>query len=187
MYGLPFKMTQLWAIPRSLMGGIGLTASIAIAAPASAISHPISVAQVTEGLPPPPSGGTVVVPSNPVPLPPPPDTGTESSPDIEPEPALPPPPEPEVEPEPSRSPSRSRRRSASRSSRQYIVIVEGDSPLLLQQVQRIQSDAFIVDDDGDRVIQAGSFTDRDQAEEHVDVLEDVGIEADVVRVRNRRR
>jgi cell division septation protein DedD len=59
----------------------------------------------------------------------------------------------------------------------YRVIVDSDSPFLLQQVRSIQPDAFIQNFGGRRVIQAGLFTDQLKARQQVSRLASQGIDS----------
>ncbi len=59
----------------------------------------------------------------------------------------------------------------------YRVFVNGNSQLLLEQVQKIEPGAFPKQDGGRDVIQAGAFDDRRDARERVEELENIGIEA----------
>jgi hypothetical protein len=64
----------------------------------------------------------------------------------------------------------------------YVVVVNGDSPRLLQQVQRVASTATLQEYQGQRVIQVAAFDDSDRAERQVELLASRGIGADIVRV-----
>lgn len=70
----------------------------------------------------------------------------------------------------------------SASQDRYLVFVNGDSSLLLEQVQRIEADAFLRTYDGRQVIQAGIFGQEASAESRVAALESQGIGAEVVEV-----
>lgn len=59
----------------------------------------------------------------------------------------------------------------------YRVIVDSDSPFLLQQVRSIQPDAFIQNFGGRRVIQAGLFGEEIRARQQVSRLASQGIDA----------
>jgi hypothetical protein len=65
------------------------------------------------------------------------------------------------------------------SSDQYLVVVNGDSPLLLDQVRQVSSDAVVQTYQGQSVIQAGVFSEPDDAEEIVEALAEQGIGAEV--------
>jgi hypothetical protein len=65
---------------------------------------------------------------------------------------------------------------------QYMVYVNGDSPLLLDQVQRIEADAFLQTYDGQQVIQAGLFNEENSAKRQIQALETQGIGAEVVAI-----
>lgn len=62
----------------------------------------------------------------------------------------------------------------------YIVVVDGDSPLLLSQVQQVEPEATIVPIEGRSLIQAGVFTDEVAASEQVQRLGDRGITSRIV-------
>ncbi|MGF1498678.1 MAG: hypothetical protein ACFB8W_17900 [Elainellaceae cyanobacterium] len=66
----------------------------------------------------------------------------------------------------------------------YLVYVNGDSPLLLEQVRQVEPTAIVQDYGGQAVIVAGVFEDRDDAEDQADALEDQGIEAEIVAAEN---
>ncbi|MFE1745776.1 hypothetical protein [Coleofasciculus sp. H7-2] len=82
---------------------------------------------------------------------------------------------------PSRStPSRNRNknpRPVRRNSRLYGVFINGDSPLLLAQVRKIEPEAFVRYGGG--VIQAGVFADEIKAQQRVRVLEEWGIRGQI--------
>jgi cell division protein FtsN len=58
--------------------------------------------------------------------------------------------------------------------------VNGDSPLLLEQVRKVESGAFLQTLDGQRLIQAGSFNEANRAEQQVQALELQGIGAEII-------
>ncbi|MDJ1178292.1 hypothetical protein PJF56_05405 [Roseofilum sp. BLCC_M91] len=62
----------------------------------------------------------------------------------------------------------------------YVVVVNGNSPLLLEQVQRIVPDAFVRQMGGRTVIQAGAFQFNGSAQERLSELRSRGILAEVV-------
>lgn len=64
----------------------------------------------------------------------------------------------------------------------YMVYVDGDSPLLLQQVRQVEPTATIQPYEGQQVILAGLFDRAGTANEQVNKLNQRGIEADVVSV-----
>jgi hypothetical protein len=68
------------------------------------------------------------------------------------------------------------------SAERYLVIVNGSSPRLLTQVRRIESDAFIQEYQGNRVIQIGLFNDVNNAQDQVDLLAAAGINAEIWQV-----
>lgn len=129
---------------------------------------PLRSQTVVEGLPPPPNLPAIqpalppefATPST-VPAATPADRPTEGIPL-----------QPEAEP---RSPRTERERA-------YLVYVDGDSPLLLAQVQRIESSAFVDDRDGEQVIQAGVFGEENRAQQQVLALRQQGIEAQMQRI-----
>lgn len=89
----------------------------------------------------------------------------------------PPPPAPiELPVEPPPAPSN----SGASSSDRYVVLVNGDSPMLLDQVRRIEPGAFIQAVGGRSVIQAGSFSDSGRAQQQVQALSAQGIGAEVI-------
>jgi hypothetical protein len=65
---------------------------------------------------------------------------------------------------------------------QYLVVVNGDSEMLLSQVQQIQPTASLQDYNGQRFIQAGLFNDPTTAQQQVTTLANAGIGAQVVTV-----
>lgn len=64
----------------------------------------------------------------------------------------------------------------------YLVVVNGDSDMVLSQVQQIQPSASIQDYNGQRFIQAGLFNDLATAQQQVATLAASGIGAQVVAV-----
>lgn len=67
---------------------------------------------------------------------------------------------------------------------QYLVLVNGDSPLLLEQVQKVDAGAFVQQYGGQRVIQAGLFSEAASAQSQVQALAAQGIGAEMVAVSN---
>lgn len=63
---------------------------------------------------------------------------------------------------------------------QYAVVVNGDSPLLLSQVRTISPNAAIQDNQGQRYILAGLFSNAGQAQQQVAALAAQGIGAQVL-------
>jgi hypothetical protein len=61
-----------------------------------------------------------------------------------------------------------------------VVLVNGDSPYLLQQVQRIEPTAFVREYQGRRFIQAGDFPSEANAQQRLVVLSQQGIGAQVI-------
>ncbi|MBD1837478.1 hypothetical protein H6F78_17465 [Coleofasciculus sp. FACHB-64] len=79
-----------------------------------------------------------------------------------------------------RTPSRSRDENSPpvrRNSRLFGVFINGDSPLLLAQVRKIEPEAFVRYGGG--VIQAGVFADEFKAQQRVRDLEEWGIRAKI--------
>jgi hypothetical protein len=68
------------------------------------------------------------------------------------------------------------------SAARYLVLVNGSSAQLLNQVRRIESSAFIQEYQGNRVIQIGLFNDIDNAQDQVDLLAAEGINAEIWQV-----
>ncbi len=67
-------------------------------------------------------------------------------------------------------------------TQRYLVYVNGNSPYLLQQVQRLESQAFVHAFRGQSVIQVGLFEAESNARQQVDQLARQGIGAEVARV-----
>jgi hypothetical protein len=65
---------------------------------------------------------------------------------------------------------------------QYMVIVNGDSPLLLSQVQAVAAGATVQEYNGQRYIQAGLFDNPSLAQQQVSTLATQGIGAEIVTV-----
>jgi cell division protein FtsN len=61
-----------------------------------------------------------------------------------------------------------------------LVIISGDSPLLLQQVRRVVPTAFVAQYQGRRVIQAGTFATLANAQRHIATLQAHGLAASVL-------
>ncbi|MEO0406315.1 MAG: hypothetical protein AAF289_03085 [Cyanobacteria bacterium P01_A01_bin.135] len=89
---------------------------------------------------------------------------------------LPPPPSiPDLEPPPSQeAPS-----PAAQAAGTYRVLVNSDSPFLLEQVRRVEPTADFERSQGQFVIVAGQFDQRDQAEVRVEALAAQGIGAEI--------
>lgn len=64
----------------------------------------------------------------------------------------------------------------------YLVYINGDSPLLLDQVRRVSTEATVQDYQGQQVIQAGVFQEPTYAQQQVSALEAQGILAEVAEV-----
>jgi cell division septation protein DedD len=67
-----------------------------------------------------------------------------------------------------------------RSAAGYRVIVNGNSTMLLQQVQRVEPKAFVSDYKGRKVIQTGVFSEQANAQQQVAMLQSQGIQAEVL-------
>ena len=138
---------------------------IAVTLLLSAVPTPLRAQNVVDGLPPPPTLPTI-------------------EPALPPEfnsPASTPPPAssaPAVRPARPATPAR----PAPARSQAYLVYVNGDSPLLLAQVRRVQSNAFVDNREGQAVIQAGVFDEADRAEQQIAILEQQGIGAEIARI-----
>lgn len=65
------------------------------------------------------------------------------------------------------------------SGEQYLVLVNGSSELLLQQVRQVEPGAFVNFVDGQSMIQAGRFNSRQNAQFRADELAGLGIGAQV--------
>lgn len=72
--------------------------------------------------------------------------------------------------------------SPSDPAQRYMVIVNGESALLLSQVQAVVADASIQEYNGQRFIQAGMFDDPSTAQQQVSVLAAQGIGAEILTV-----
>jgi hypothetical protein len=107
--------------------------------------------QVIDGLPP-------------SPLPP---AQTQTAPDTTPSVTVPPPTQ-SAQPNPAIAPS------------SYVVVVDGNSPLLLSQVQQVEPSASLVPFDDQQLIQAGAFASEAEAIEQVRQLAGRGIGARIV-------
>ena len=66
------------------------------------------------------------------------------------------------------------------AAQRYLVLVNGDSSMLLSQVQSIEPGAFVQSYQGQRMIQAGLFDDTSQAQQRIVALASKGIGAQVV-------
>lgn len=64
----------------------------------------------------------------------------------------------------------------------YLVLINGDSPLLLSQVQTLVPSASVQEYNGQRFIQAGTFGDATQAQQQVSALATQGIGANILAV-----
>lgn len=67
-------------------------------------------------------------------------------------------------------------------AQRYLVIVNGESPLLLSQVQAIVPDASVQEYNGQRFIQAGMFDNPGVAQQQIAALSAQGIGAEIVTV-----
>jgi hypothetical protein len=146
-------MKVLSTIPWLMGGLMGSGLVVASASWAAPLDHQSLVAQqVTDGLPPPP------------PL----IFGQESMPTSLPSSEVPPADIPYLAP--------------TAPGQQYLVIVNGDSPLLLSQVQTVAAGASIQEYSGQRYIQAGLFDNPSLAQQQVSALAAQGIGAEIVTV-----
>lgn len=68
------------------------------------------------------------------------------------------------------------------AGQQYLVVVNGDSQILLSQVQAVQPTASVQEYNGQRFIQAGLFGNAASAQQQVNTLSAAGIGAQVVAV-----
>jgi hypothetical protein len=68
------------------------------------------------------------------------------------------------------------------STQRYLVLVNGDSPLLLTQVRQVEAGAFIQEHAGKRVIQVGLYGNAVNAQQQVEALAAEGIRAKVLNV-----
>lgn len=160
----PRAKTRWIVIGLLVLGNVGTAAQVT-ALPLSSDRVPAQrLAQVIEGLPPPPlipagfGGLPAVEPSSP------PSAAPLSSPYLFPN-AAPATPATPLEP-------------------QYLVLVNGASELLLEQVRKVDSGAFLQTHQGREVIQAGAFSESDRANQQAQVLESQGIVAEVVPILN---
>ena len=97
----------------------------------------------------------------------------------------PPPPIPDLQPaaDTPSAPTREENTPEDETSGElYMVYVNGDSPLLLEQVQQVEPAATIQPYEGQQVILVGMFDRASSANEQVEQLDERGIEADVVSV-----
>ncbi|MBD2099012.1 SPOR domain-containing protein [Trichocoleus sp. FACHB-591] len=67
-------------------------------------------------------------------------------------------------------------------SETYLVFVNGNSPLMLDQVRRVEPEAFRKEYRGRTVIQVGQFIDQSNARRRAEALQDQGIRAEVAQV-----
>ena len=65
---------------------------------------------------------------------------------------------------------------------QYLVYVNGDSSLLLEQVRKVEPQAFVRFLDERNVIQAGLFNERKDAKKRVESLKSIGVRANVTQI-----
>ena len=77
------------------------------------------------------------------------------------------------------------RQTAIPESDRYLVVVNGDSPLLLDQVRRVSSNAALQQYGGQQIIQAGVFDSASVAQQQVAMLASQGIGAEVIPVSDR--
>jgi hypothetical protein len=159
---------QAQLTPRSLALPISLglscipTALLAQPLPAARPSDFQISQEIIEGLPPPPTTTT----PNTLPQP----AESELSPNLQPDLIAPP------------IRDRSPQESSSNEERFFLVLINGNSPLLLNQVRRVEAGAFLQNREGQQIIQAGLFRQREGAKQQADALEEQGIEAEIVAV-----
>lgn len=67
--------------------------------------------------------------------------------------------------------------SPTSGNQSFLVYVNGDSPSLLAQVKQVESGAFVRSHNGRRVIQTGSYTNQEYAQEQIIALRSRGITA----------
>ncbi|HEY9747248.1 MAG TPA: hypothetical protein V6C63_01000 [Allocoleopsis sp.] len=67
-------------------------------------------------------------------------------------------------------------------SETYLVYVNGNSPLMLDQVRRVEPEAFRKEYRGRTVIQVGQFIDQSNARRRAEALRDQGIRAEIAQV-----
>jgi len=137
----------------------GLVGSIAFAVPIGAepVPQPLLIAQqVVDGLPPPPPSAFGQETSPVI-------TGQTSTPQIPDQPSVP-------------------MLSPTDPAQRYLVIVNGDSSLLLSQVQSIVPNASVQEYNGQRFIQAGMFADPGSAQQQISALSAQGIGAEIVTI-----
>ena len=67
-------------------------------------------------------------------------------------------------------------------SQTYLVYVNGNSPLMLEQVKRVEPEAFRKEYRGRTVIQVGQFIDQSNARRRAEALQNQGIRAEVAQV-----
>ena len=68
------------------------------------------------------------------------------------------------------------------STQRYLVFVNGDSPLLLEQIQQVEPEAFRRQHEGRTVIQTGLFLQRQNAQQQVAQLGYQGIGAEIKQI-----
>ena len=85
----------------------------------------------------------------------------------------------QIPPPPTRAPSGTVGVSPASSGQQYVVYVNGNSPLLLEQVRQIEPGAFVNTLDGRSVIQVGRFNALENAQLRADELRQFGVGATI--------
>ena len=65
---------------------------------------------------------------------------------------------------------------------EYWVFVNGNSPLLLQQVQQVVPDAFVTETNGRPIIQAGAFVTEGNARDRLQLLRSRGVLAEIATI-----
>lgn len=147
---------------------IWISASVAVL---TGLIAPAALAQqVLEGLPPPPT----LPPADQYSVP-----GSPAAPVIMPQaqPQAQPQGQPAVRPQPQSRPT-----NRSQNPTQKFVVVYGDSPLLLSQVQQLVPGATVSEYRGQRLIQVGRFADRAEARRQMALLRSRGIQAEILEV-----
>ncbi|MGF1513389.1 MAG: SPOR domain-containing protein [Elainellaceae cyanobacterium] len=153
--------SKRWAIAFGLLA-VSVPATAQGAMAQSAMAQSTMAQSVIDGLPPPPS-----------------------IPDLEPQPASPPDLAPDDAPDetPDETPDEINGESASPAptdaAQQYRVLINSDSPFLLEQVRRIEPEAVFERYRGQPVILAGQFGQLAAAQRQVEALSEQGIGAEI--------
>jgi hypothetical protein len=140
-----------------LVGGLAFApAAIAGTVPNSQMGQATLIAQeIVDGLPPPPNVGQNTLPAS-------------QSQQVQPQ---------QIQPQEMTAPASSTPDQA--SGGRYLVMIDGDSPRLLRQVQRVASSASVQDYQGQRMIVA-AFDDSNHAQRQVQILTSHGIGARMI-------